>query len=237
MLDQSRTKGAARLVLVVLAEHADGAGVSWPGEALIAHEANIDERTVRRVLPVIVQEGELEVRRWRKGGNEHNAYRVVLGAPDPVDIDRLARAGVLLAAPFSTAGQDARPCASTSGHPHQPRPGKSSGPARAGSLLGTTNAEPSPSGGSPDGATAQDLVAFYISENRRLGAETIPTVASRIGREAKALLGEGTSPVNPRRPNDRRHERTQSERARELCSGAPAPPTNPKGDRWTLCCL
>lgn len=74
VLDHSPTKGADRLVLIALANHAgknpnNGAWESWPGVELIAREAGLDRtRTVQDALARLEKAGAIQ--------------RVVNGAPD-----------------------------------------------------------------------------------------------------------------------------------------------------------
>jgi hypothetical protein len=75
--DHSRMKGAARNIMTALADMAKDDGIAWPGQRLLARHANVDPRTVRRVVPEIVAAGELEVR-VERGGLHRRAYRLTL---------------------------------------------------------------------------------------------------------------------------------------------------------------
>lgn len=60
MLEHSVSEGAARLVLISIANH-DGEGGSWPSIATIARESRKSESTVRRAIKDLVDLGELVV--------------------------------------------------------------------------------------------------------------------------------------------------------------------------------
>lgn len=184
----NRRDGSFRLLLA-LAEYAGNDGIAWPGrDELLKRIGCKSDRHLRRCIKTASAAGELE-RREANDGRE--VWRVVVGELDPPNLERLAKHHLALAEPFSAADTQVRkPRTSTSAKADTR--GRST---RARSLPGLTVSEPSASGGSaPDGETAQELVAFYVSENRRLGAETIPKLASHIGRESKALLRDGVSP-------------------------------------------
>lgn len=68
VLDSSTTKGAHRLVMIALANHADERGQCWPSIKRIADEANITEDHAKRVLR------DLEA--------EHHIAKKINAAPD-----------------------------------------------------------------------------------------------------------------------------------------------------------
>ena len=80
VLNKSRATGAARLVLLVLARHADLTGVCWPGIRTIARQAQVSLRTVQRSLRLLQEYGELDV---LPGAGPHgqNLYRLRLVVP------------------------------------------------------------------------------------------------------------------------------------------------------------
>ena len=50
ILENSKTKGAQRLILVVIAEHADKNGLAWPSIETIARLANCSKRFVKETI-------------------------------------------------------------------------------------------------------------------------------------------------------------------------------------------
>ena len=85
VLERSRSRGPARVVLFVLAEHADDHGVAWPSVQTIAREAGLSRRAVFRGLDKLVELGEVE-RRFKgqrlRNGAAVNLYRVMPPPPD-----------------------------------------------------------------------------------------------------------------------------------------------------------
>lgn len=85
VFDHSRAEGSDRLVLLAIADRAnDEGGDAWPSLAWIAQKANLSERTVRRCLRSLEENGEIETL-VQAGGNKFtrhdrrpNAYRVVM---------------------------------------------------------------------------------------------------------------------------------------------------------------
>ena len=67
--------GRRKLVLVVLADHADEDGLCWPSQALIAHRASISIRKLRVHLRGLENEGLLQTF-VNKGPKEVNYYRL-----------------------------------------------------------------------------------------------------------------------------------------------------------------
>ena len=77
VLENSQAVGRSRLVLISIANHMSGSGVSWPGYETIAREANCDRRTAIRAVAALVEAGELQVAKHGggKGGRGHtNQY-------------------------------------------------------------------------------------------------------------------------------------------------------------------
>jgi MarR-like DNA-binding transcriptional regulator SgrR of sgrS sRNA len=76
VLERSKTKGAQRLILLVIAEHADSTGIAWPSVETIARLANCSERFVKRTIKKL-DSGELVLERGG-GRGRSNRYRIPL---------------------------------------------------------------------------------------------------------------------------------------------------------------
>lgn len=78
VLERSRSRGSARMVLVVIAECANHDGSeAWPAVETIAHRAGISRASVFRQIKALTELGELEVE--SKGGRSGcNRYRVTV---------------------------------------------------------------------------------------------------------------------------------------------------------------
>jgi hypothetical protein len=76
VLERSKTKGAQRLILIVIAEHADSNGIAWPSVETIARLANCSERFVKRTIAKL-DAGELILERGG-GRGRSNRYRIPL---------------------------------------------------------------------------------------------------------------------------------------------------------------
>ncbi len=76
VLENSKTKGAQRLILVVIAEHADINGIAWPSVETIARLANCSERFVKATIKKL-KSGELVIERGG-GRGRSNRYRIPL---------------------------------------------------------------------------------------------------------------------------------------------------------------
>ena len=76
VLENSKTKGAQRLILVVIAEHADKNGLAWPSVQTIARLANCSERFVHTTIAKL-KSGELIIERGG-GRGRSNRYRIPL---------------------------------------------------------------------------------------------------------------------------------------------------------------
>lgn len=68
-LHHSRAKGAAKLVLIGIANH-DGDGGAWPSVATLAKYAHVDPRSVQRALGDLERLGE--IRRLVSAGGDHS---------------------------------------------------------------------------------------------------------------------------------------------------------------------
>lgn len=79
VLDHSKSRLAARLVLLSIANHADAYGYNaWPFIPKIAREAHVSERQAQRAILQLAGMGELLVC-LRGGPLKSNVYRVVMG--------------------------------------------------------------------------------------------------------------------------------------------------------------
>lgn len=78
VVERSRSRGIARLVLVLLADRADDSGKTWCGTRDIAARANIGRANVARVLKELCGLGELAV---EHGAGRHgtHVYRISPG--------------------------------------------------------------------------------------------------------------------------------------------------------------
>src|SRR6218665_3218285 len=93
-LHHSRARGAAKLVLIGIANH-DGDGRAWPAVATLARYAGVTERNVQKALAALETLGEL--RRLVSSGGDHstadhmnpNLYQFLLRCP--WNCDRSAR--------------------------------------------------------------------------------------------------------------------------------------------------
>jgi hypothetical protein len=76
VLERSKTKGAQRLILIAIAEHADSNGIAWPSIETIARLANCSGRFVKETIKKL-KSGELII---EKGGGRgrSNRYRIPL---------------------------------------------------------------------------------------------------------------------------------------------------------------
>ena len=64
VLRHSKSKGAARLVLLSIANHADGQGLaSWPSLYTVRRESGVSLRQIKRSLSQLVEISELEINR------------------------------------------------------------------------------------------------------------------------------------------------------------------------------
>lgn len=87
VLNQSRTKGSMRLVLLVLADRANEHGRCWPSVADTAGRANLSKRQTNRVIAQLIKLGELRVENpggglKSSGHGWTNKYIVVAGRED-----------------------------------------------------------------------------------------------------------------------------------------------------------
>ena len=77
-------------VLVVLVDHADGAGLAWPTVGTVAERCRRGERTVRNAMDALEDDGFLQRVRLRSGGHLRGyLYRLLVPGSSPVDPDNL----------------------------------------------------------------------------------------------------------------------------------------------------
>lgn len=69
----------ARFILIVLADFANDAGEAWPSIPTLAARTALSERSVRRALRLLEEEGFIE-RRERRGRRNSNVYSLRLSA-------------------------------------------------------------------------------------------------------------------------------------------------------------
>lgn len=89
-LNHSRSVGAAKVILIGIANH-DGDGGSWPSVGTLARYANVTERTVQRHINTLIELGEVE-RVMNDGGTHRtpshmrpNLYKILLRCPKTCD--------------------------------------------------------------------------------------------------------------------------------------------------------
>lgn len=95
--DHSRAKGNDRLVLLAIADQAHDDGVTWiqvetrTGKRSICSKCNLSRATAFRSIDTLVDLGELQVVKVRRGSSFINVYRVHVGRiiDVPVDYSRL----------------------------------------------------------------------------------------------------------------------------------------------------
>lgn len=80
VFDLDGLQPASKLLLLVLADHADDYGRCWPSRNRVAEKAGVTGRTVTRMLEGLAAAGFLEVE--NRPGRTH-LYRVLPGALDP----------------------------------------------------------------------------------------------------------------------------------------------------------
>jgi hypothetical protein len=79
--DHSRSRHAARLVLLAIADNANSdGGQAWPSTAELMRKAGLGERTVQAAITELVKLGELEVG-YNTGPKGCNRYRVIMRTP------------------------------------------------------------------------------------------------------------------------------------------------------------
>jgi len=83
VLERSSQRRSARMVLLVIAEHANHQGLAFPGIRKISREAKLHERTAQLLIRKLEKSGEL---RTLKGQGRHgtNLYQVLIGQVDSI---------------------------------------------------------------------------------------------------------------------------------------------------------
>lgn len=83
VLKRSRSRSGDRLVLVVLANHADArTRIAWPSVATIAAQAALSPRQVKRALRHLLRLGEIAIA--QRGGGSHRTVRYQINLPPTV---------------------------------------------------------------------------------------------------------------------------------------------------------
>jgi len=93
VLNNSKAKGRAKLVLLGIANHTDDNRISWPSIATLARYANASERSINRDLVELVALGELEIvpnGAPIAGQYRPNLYRILIDCKDQNRGDNLA---------------------------------------------------------------------------------------------------------------------------------------------------
>lgn len=76
--EESVHKGAALLIMLALADHANDEGVSWPGLERLAQRARVSDRQAQAISTALIASGELHT--LRNAGRGHtNLYLVTIG--------------------------------------------------------------------------------------------------------------------------------------------------------------
>ena len=80
---ESNLKPGAKLVLLAIADHADGQGICWPGQDYIAEKCNMNRSTVNQHIGDLVDSGYLfmEKGRSKTGQAIKSVYRVNMEKP------------------------------------------------------------------------------------------------------------------------------------------------------------
>jgi hypothetical protein len=131
VLDHSRARGAARMLLVVLAEHTNGRrgdGVAWPSIGRLAEETGLSRRSVFRALAELEALGEITVVVRGGGRRGSNRYRLTLPRGDRTSPGDAVSSGVTSR---HLGGDTASPRGVTSWHPEpEVEPEENPSPAR-----------------------------------------------------------------------------------------------------------
>ena len=76
VLDHSPYRGKARLVHLVLADHADDDGLCWPNQGTVAKRAGCTVETVRTTTRQMQADGLIEIVRLSRGRGSSHHYRL-----------------------------------------------------------------------------------------------------------------------------------------------------------------
>ena len=82
VIDHSETQGSTFLVLLILADHANGDGRCWPTAERIAARSRVSRSTVFRAIEELERLGELKRETRGKQAGGPNVYRVMPGYVD-----------------------------------------------------------------------------------------------------------------------------------------------------------
>jgi len=90
VLNHSKSKGAAKIVLMGIANHLgpDADEGAWPAQARLSRYANITERGIRKSIDQLIELGELVVLEHAgksSGRNKPNRYLITLSCPETCD--------------------------------------------------------------------------------------------------------------------------------------------------------
>jgi hypothetical protein len=80
VIENSKARGTALAVLIIIANHANEKGLAWPSMTRLADLSNVDIRTVKRTVLDLVSRGDLEV--VGHGKNNVNHYRICTDSRD-----------------------------------------------------------------------------------------------------------------------------------------------------------
>lgn len=211
VLHHSKATGTAKVVLLGVANH-EGDGGARPAVATLAKYANVDPRSVRRALDMLVETGELEI--IHKAGWA-STYRVLVRCPKGCDRSSNHRLTVrptpdASVTPDRNVTPDADvhiPLTPASPHPGHQRQGtpdasvtqtiqepsenrplnrarRSAGAPQPSTELVLVESDPAP-------ITAQTLVTTWIDHCR---ARPPANVIGQVARHCAALLAEGIDP-------------------------------------------
>lgn len=79
-VEQKTGSASTKLVLLILANYADNAGVCWPSQERLASDTDMTDRSIRNAVAALVEIGLLQVeeRRGTTGVRKTNTYRLQL---------------------------------------------------------------------------------------------------------------------------------------------------------------
>jgi DNA-binding GntR family transcriptional regulator len=79
-VEQKTGSASTKLVLLILANYADNAGVCWPSQERLANDTDMTDRSIRNAVAALVERGLLKVgeRRGTTGVRKTNVYRLAL---------------------------------------------------------------------------------------------------------------------------------------------------------------
>lgn len=173
VLHHSRAKGAAKLVLLGIANHA-GDGGSWPTVETLARYANVSERRAQEHLRTLEQLGEVAT------------YRQAGGTRDTPDHLRSNRYEVLVRCPLE--------CDGTANHrPHRDLRIAARARPEEQLELGVRNLAPGAESRTPTGAESRTLT---VPDNPPSTTDHVSVTAPRAREAAPVPADEGTRQRN-----------------------------------------